>query len=117
MMISTAMLNYQRVDLHWKAQENLLPTNEEVYSDDSDLGHLDRNFHRIPLHPGIEGTEEVRTQDATAAFTQEKEVETRIATETRERPGGSDRWGGFFYVSCWMSVKDFKLRYCISSTM
>eukprot|EP00435_Cladocopium_sp_Y103_P030399 s1210_g7.t1 len=33
---------------------------------------------------GIEGTEEVRTQDATAAFTQEMEVETRIATETRE---------------------------------
>ena len=78
----------------------------------SSLGHPVRSatFTKSQvLHPGIEGTEEVRTQDATAAFTQEMEVETRIATETRERPGGScDRWGGFFHVGCWMPVKDFR---------
>ena len=82
----------------------------------SSLGHLVRSatFTKSQvLHPGIEGTEEVKTQDATAAFTQEMEVETRIATETRERPGGVVTGGAAFsmlVVRCQSRISG-KMRY------
>lgn len=49
---------------------------------------------------GIE-QEEVRRQDATAAFTQEMEVETRIAPEPQERPWGAVACGGLHVLVAW----------------